>query len=203
MVLAIALITMLLLYWLISKRIIYNTICLKYSPANHKHSKSIGASLGHDVPTTPWTKLASDIFTLGNKNYLLIIDYMSHFPVICMLQSMTATHVTEHMKAIFSEYGVPKSIVTDNGPCYSHEYFKEMMKKMGIHHITTSPHHHQSNGLAEGYMRIIKSLLQKETGDDPHAVIFIYHSTPLSDTLPSPFEMLHGQKPISDLPQIQ
>ena len=64
------------------------------------------------------------------------------------------------------------------------KYFKEMMKKMGIHHITTSPHHHQSNGLAEGYVRIIKSLLQKakETGDDPHAVTLIYHSTPLSDT---------------------
>ena len=31
----------------------------------------------------------------------------------------------------------------------------------------------------------------------------IYHSTPLSDTLPSPFEMLHGQKLITDLPQIQ
>ena len=130
---------------------------------------------------------------------------MSHFPVIHMFQSMTATHVTEHIKAIFSEYGVPKSIVTDNGPCCSSEYFKEMMKKMGIHHITTSPHHHQSNRLAEGYMRIIKSLLQKakEIGDDPHAVIFIYHGTPLSDTLPSPFEMLYGQKPISDLPQIQ
>ena len=80
-----------------------------------------------------------------------------------------------------------------------------MMKKMGIHHITTSPHHHQNNRLAEGYVRIIKSFLQKakETGDDPHAVIFIYCSTPLSDTLSSPFEMLHGQKPISGLPQIQ
>ena len=118
---------------------------------------------------------------------------------------MTATHVTEHMKAIFSEYGVPKSIVTDNGPCFSSEYYKEMMKKMGIHHIPTRPHHHESNRLAEGYIRIIKFLLPKakETGGDPHAVIFIYHRTPLSDTLPSPFEMLHGQKPISDLPQIQ
>ena len=122
------------------------TICLKYSPANHKDFKSIGASLGHEVPATSWTKLASDIFTFNSKNYLLIIDYMSCFPVIHMLQSMTAAHVTEHMKAIFSEYGVPESIVTDNGPCYSSEYFKEMMKKMGIHHITTNLHHHQSNG---------------------------------------------------------
>ena len=52
---------------------------------------------------------------------------------------------------------------------------------------------------------MIKSLLQKakKTGDDPHAVIFIYCRSPLSDTLPSPFEMFCGQKPISDLPQIQ
>ena len=27
--------------------------CLKYSPANHKNSKSIRPSLGHEVPTTP------------------------------------------------------------------------------------------------------------------------------------------------------
>ena len=44
------------------------TVCLKYSPANCKDSKSIGASLGHEVPATPWTKLASDIFTFNNKN---------------------------------------------------------------------------------------------------------------------------------------
>ena len=42
---------------------------------------------------------------------------------------MTAALVTEHMKVIFSEYGVPKFIVTDNGPCYNSEYFNEMMKK--------------------------------------------------------------------------
>ena len=191
--------------WWVKTLVSSCTIYLKYSPANYKGSKSIGAPLGHEAPTALWTKLSSDIFTFDKKNYLLIIDYMSHIPVICMLQSMTATHVTEHMKAIFSEYGIPKSIVTDNGPCYSSEYFKKMMKKMAIHQITTSPHHHQSNGLAEGYVKIIKSLLQKakETGDDPHAVTLIYHSTPLSDTLPSPFEMIHGQKPISDLSQIQ
>ena len=181
------------------------TICLKYSPANRKDSKSIGASLGQEVPVTPWTKLASDLFTFDNQNYLLIVDYMSRFPVIRKLSSMTSQHVTEHIKAIFSEYGAPQAIVTDNGPCYSGEYFKESMQNMGIQHITTSPHYHQANGLAEGYVRIIKSLLQKakESGDDPHAVIAIYRTTPLSDGLPSPFQLLHNRKPPSDLPQIQ
>ena len=99
---------------------------------------------------------------------------------------MTAKMVTEHMKAIFSELGIPKT-----------------MSHLGITHITTSPHHHQSNGLAEGYVRIIKNLLSKakETGQDYHEVISVYRSTPLSNDLPSPFELLHGRKPSIDLPQ--
>ena len=70
-------------------------------------------------------------------------------------------------------------------------------------HITTSPHHHQSNGLAEVYVKIIKNVLSKakETGQDYHEVISVYRSTALSNDLPSPFELLHGRKPSIDLPQ--
>ena len=84
---------------------------------------------------------------------------MSRFPVIRQLTSMTAKVVTEHLKAIFSELGVPDVLVSDNGPCYTGEYFKAAMSRLGITHITTSPHHHQSNGLAEGYVRIVKKPL--------------------------------------------
>ena len=111
--------------------------------------------------------------------------------------------VAEHMKAIFSELGIPKTLVFDNRPCYTGDQFKKTMSHLGIMHITTSPHHHQSNGLAEGYVRIIKNLLSKakEMGQDYHEVISVYRSTPLSNDLPSPFELLHGRKPSIDLPQ--
>ena len=92
-------------------------VCLKYS-TNHKDSKSIGPPLGQEIPTRPWTKLATDIFTFNNENYLLIVDYMSRFPVIRCLSNMTAKMVAEHMKAIFSELWVPKTLVSDNRPCY-------------------------------------------------------------------------------------
>ena len=116
---------------------------------------------------------------------------------------MTAKMVAEHMKAIFSELGIPKMLVSDNGPCYTGDQFKKTMSHLGITHITTSLHHHQSNGLAEGYVRIIKNLLSKakETGEDYHEVISVYRSMPLSNDLPSPFELLHGRKPSIDLPQ--
>ncbi|KAJ8049524.1 hypothetical protein HOLleu_02307 [Holothuria leucospilota] len=34
----------------------------------------------HETPSTPWTKLATDLFTLDNNNYLLITDYHSKYP---------------------------------------------------------------------------------------------------------------------------
>ena len=161
-------------------------VCLKYSQANRKDLKSIGPPLGQEIPTRPWVKLATDIFTFSNQNYLLIVDYMSRFPVIRHLSNMTAKMVAEHMKAIFSELGIPKTLVSDNGPCYTGDQFKKTMSHLGITHITTSLHHHQSNGLAEGYVRIIKNLLSKakETGQDYHEVISVYRSTPLSNDLP-------------------
>ena len=38
---------------------------------------------------------------------------------------MITKMVAEHMKAIFSELGVPKTLVSDNGPCYTGDQFKE------------------------------------------------------------------------------
>ena len=178
-------------------------VCLKYSQANHKDSKSIGPPIGQEIPTRPWAKLATDIFTFNNENYLLIVDYMSRFPVIRCLSNITVKMVAEHMKTIFSELRVPKTLVSDNEPCYTGDQFKKTMSYLGIRHITTSPHHHQSNGLAEGCVKIIKNLLSKakETGQGYHEVISVYRSMPLSNDLPSPFELQHGRKPSIDLPQ--
>ena len=94
-------------------------VCLKYSKANCKDSKGIGPSLGQEIPTRPWAKHATDIFTINIENYLPIVDYMSRCSVIRCLSNMTAKMVAEHMKAIFSELGVPKTLVSDNGPCYT------------------------------------------------------------------------------------
>ena len=127
-------------------------VCLKYSTANRKDSKQIGPQLGQEIPTKPWVQLPTDLFTFQNQNYLLVVDYMSRFPVIRHLTSMTVKAVAEHLKAIFSEFGVPDVLISDNGPCYTGEQFKVAMRKLNITHVTTSPHHHQSNGLAEVYV---------------------------------------------------
>ena len=58
---------------------------------------------------------------------------------------MTGQHVATQCKQIFSEYGWPETLISDNGPCYAAEAFTNMMKEYGVNHITNSPHYPQSN----------------------------------------------------------
>ena len=140
--------------------------CHKFSANNRKQGPD--GTLGLEIPMIPWPKLTMNIFTFDNNRYLVVVDYTSKFPLIRRLPSMTAWADTEMLKSIFTEYGLPTCIVSDNGPCYTSECFATEMHKLGIQHITTSPHHHQSNGLAEVYVKITKHILQKakDTNED-------------------------------------
>ena len=115
-------------------------------------------SLGQEIPLYPWSKLTVNIFLFEGTSYLLIVDCTSRFTVIPKLSSMTGQHVANQCKLIFSEYGWPETLISDNGPCYTSEAFTGVMKAYSVNHITGSLHYPQSNGLAEKYVQIVKSL---------------------------------------------
>ena len=112
----------------LEKLILNCPLCLKYSQSKCKQTSHM--SLGQEIPIHPWTKLATDIFHSEGESYLLMVDYTSHFPVVCQLNSMTAQHVINHFKLIFSEYGWPDTLVADNGPCYTSEAFIKIMQEI-------------------------------------------------------------------------
>ena len=161
-------------------------LCLKYSKSKNKSMPP--TSLGHEVPTVPWSKVATDIFHYESQLYLLIVDYTSRFPIVRRLKLMSAQNITEHFKSIFSEYGWPDTLVSDNGPCYTAEMFTNLMKEYAVNHITSSPHYPQSNGLAEKFIQIVKNLFHKvkEEGVDSNKYLMIYRNTPLASTSKSP-----------------
>ena len=175
--------------------------CLKYAASNKKCPEKKN-QLGQEIPVTPWTKLGTDIFTLGGVNYLLIVDYTSKFPVIWKLTSMTGKAVASHFKNIMSEYTWPCTIVSDNGPCYVSKEFHELMQQKGVNHILVSPQHPQPNGMAEKYVGIVKQLFLKarEEGKDPADALHTYRPTPLDSKTPSPMAILIGRLPCTNLP---
>ena len=144
--------------------------------------------MGQEIPLHPWNKLATDLFHFEGASYLLIVDYTSRFPVVHKLSSMTGQHVANHCKQVFSANGGPETLISDNGPCYTVDAFTSVMNVYHVNHVTSSPHYPQSNGLAEKYAQIVKSLFYKakEEGKDLFKCLMIYHNTPLSGSLQSP-----------------
>ncbi len=74
-------------------------------------------------PERPWQRLGADLFMLGNKTYLLVVDYYSRYVEIAQLTPTRSTDVIVHIKSIFARHGVPETLVTDNGPQFSGHSF--------------------------------------------------------------------------------
>ena len=69
------------------------------------------------LPQRPWQMIASDLFTLKNTNYLLIVDYYSRYvEVITLRNSASSFAVIEALKTIFARHGIPDELRSDNGP---------------------------------------------------------------------------------------
>ena len=148
-------------------------------------------------------KVGADLFEFSKRDYLLIVDYYSRFPIIRQLDNKTSKTVANKFKSVLFEHGIVDDIITDNGPCFSGKPFKQMCENLNINHITSSPNNPTGNGLAEKYVGIIKERLKKakENNEDPNWCIYIYRTTPLNKNLPSPMELfnnrIHTDLPIS------
>ena len=104
---------------------------------------------------------------------------------------------------IFTEFGCPFVLKSDNGPCYSSREFHDFLQFYQIHHITSSPHHPQSNGFAEALVGFQKIDGKVHQGWKMwNCGLLQYRVTPISSTIPSPLEALTGRRLRTSLPQI-
>jgi hypothetical protein len=102
----------------------------------------------HEVPQWPWETLASDIFTVGSVDYLVIVDYLSKYPEICLLKDKTTGTVITSMKSTFAHHGIPSKLVVDNMPFNSFKW-KQFAQDWGFEIVTSRPGYPQSNGVAK------------------------------------------------------
>ena len=90
-------------------------VCLKSLQSKCKQKSS--TSLRKEKPVHPWTRLVNDIFHVEGEDYLLIVDYISRFPIVHKSSSVTSVHIVYQCKLVFSEYGWPETLISNNGSC--------------------------------------------------------------------------------------
>ena len=148
--------------------------------------------------------LGTDLFYWNKIDYLVIGDYFSKYLIVRRLPNSSTHAVIKELGLVFTGLGRPFVLRLDNGPCYSSREFHNFLNFCQVDHITSIPHHPQSNGFAEALVGIAKQLMEKslKEGKPWNFGLLQYRTTPISSTLPSPLEMLTGRKPHSNLPQI-
>ena len=141
--------------------------------------------------------MASDLFELDSKHYIIVINYNSRYFELAQLKDETTESVIEAMKDIFARHRIPMLCHSDNGSCYSSAQFKQFVLNHGFTRTTSSSRFAQANGEAERAVRTAKEILCKSS--NPYLDLLAYRSTPLSCGY-SPAELLKRRQLHSTVP---
>ena len=132
------------------------SLCQEY-----RNQQQSGPLLHHNIPAVPWYKIGTDVFHLVNRHYLLIIDYTTNYFDISQLPGLENITVIQHTKVIFAKHGIPKEIMSENGPEFAAATYNQFCSDWDIIHTTSSPRYPQSNGLVERTIQTVKRNLKK------------------------------------------
>ena len=156
----------------------------------------------HPVPDRPWQRVATDLFTFENRNYLALLDCLSNFIELDYLPDTSSLAVIRKLKMHFARHGVTDCLVSDNGPQYISSEFRRFAATWRFKHVTTSPHYPQANGMAESAVKTCKSIRKKSllSKSDPYLGLLDHRNTPTAATGMSPCQRLFGRRTKTLLP---
>ena len=159
-------------------------------------------------PHRPWSRLHVDFAgPMRGKYYLVVVDAFSKWIEVEEMTSITAQATVSRLTVIFSRFGLPDILVSDNGPTFTSEEFQAFLTRNGIVHRTTAPYMPSSNGLAERAVRELKIRLEKMTtgnvSDRISKWLFFYRTTRHATTGETPSRLLLGYQPVTRLDRLK
>lgn len=180
-----------------------------------KGSKTRKYQQGSTTGELPFARVALDFWgtvtadVQGNKYILVCIDTFTRY---VELYSLATTSYEEIVKTFFTRFilrhGVPKEIMTDNGPPFLSVFFGQLTKLLGSQNIFTPAYHPQSNGVVERFMSTLRRMILAYTDQETIAttwshhiriIQFVYNTTTHSATGHTPFFLTHGRHPRTPL----
>lgn len=168
------------------------------------------------VPEAPWEYLALDYYSTDDPISLKILvlqDYYSKYVKAAIVNSTGTKEATDFLTLAFEEDGIPKKIISDNGPPFQGKDFADWCTTRQIKVTKSTPALPRANGMIERFMQSITRALTALKLDNgltretaKHAVrnlIFTYNRRPHSITERTPFSLLRGRESSDIFPSTQ
>ena len=75
-------------------------------------------------PSQPWSRIHLDFAGpfLGHM-FLIIVDAHSKWLDVYQMKTITSTKTIKKLREVFATHGLPRKVVTDNGPSFTSEEF--------------------------------------------------------------------------------
>lgn len=165
-----------------------------------------------EITTTsnaPFQRVALDIVgplpesgTAKLKYILTLQDDLTKYSVAYPLRSTTAEETSDCLIHFISLFGIPKSILTDQGTNFTSELFKNTCQFLKIKQLWSSPYHPQTQGALERSHSTLKEYLKSFTNENQdnwptyvYTAMLTYNTTIHTTTKFSPYELVFGHKP--------
>ncbi|KAJ1696048.1 hypothetical protein LUZ63_004560 [Rhynchospora breviuscula] len=153
-------------------------------------------------------RLPEDDKGQGNVKFLVVaVEYFTKWIEAKPLATITSQKVVDFVRHhIVYRYGLPYTIISDNGTQVAGAPFQDFCKGLEIRSCTSSVSHPQSNGLAEVSNRtILEGLKRKIEGrkntwpEYLDEILWAYRTTPWTATGRSPFAMVYGMEAVTPM----
>lgn len=126
--------------------------------------------------------------------------YFSKWPELIPLREKTGKSVANALFKLFTRYGCPEVIISDQGREFNNQIEKRLMELTGVHHRVTSAYHPQANGLVEKQNSTTTQCLKAciETQEDwlpcLDSLAMSFRASQHTSTGKTPYEMVYGKR---------
>lgn len=171
------------------------------SMQNRKSEKELSS---WPATSKPFERVHIDFFDLDSHKYLILVDDYSKWLEVIQMNSTIASVTINKLRSIFSVFGLPDEIVSDNGPPFNSSEYRNFCNQNAIRLTLSPPRHAQSNGEGEVSVRDAKQALKKMLIDEKTKNVPIllkinnfllkYRLTPTTVTGKSPSSLIFNFK---------
>ena len=142
---------------------------------------------------------------MGNRRFVLVVvDYFTKWAKAEALANIRDVDVKKFVwKNIITRFGVPDSLISDNGLQFNSRAFCEFCNNLGIKNRYSTPAYPQGNGQAEAVNKVIvnglKRRLEGAKGNwakELPNVLWAYQTTPRRSTGETAFSLTYGAEAV-------
>ena len=195
-------------YWPCLRKIVAHFICRCLVCEHFKPAKeNTKAQLQPIESTQAWEVIEIDFIgplteTANNNKYILsVVDHFSKYAVAYATPRQDSRTVVECLTKLFSQFGAPSRIISDQGRCFISKEFLDFCKLWNVRKSTATSYHPQTSGLVERFNGTIIRILKRYVYETPDTwdislplATYAYNTTEQRINEISPYEIIFGKK---------